>query len=332
MGTVMLTMILTLNGWAERWLATMGAFVWQSTLLVVIATLAAWLLKRSSPQVRYWLWQIVVLKLLLMPFWSFYVPLPTWAEKKSPSQSVAMIAVPTELPSQPVFRLPDRMPIDSIAVPSFWEPPTAMTWRAWLFVAWSAVVFWQLIRLLNQHVRLARLLKQGIPPDKDLAGLIAELAGQLGLRRRPVAVSVAADCPLFVCGFWQPRLVLPDRLMASLSPSERRQVIFHELAHIKRHDLFWGWPVEIARMAYFFHPLVYWAAYQFRLERELCCDQLAMASSGHPPADYAQTLVQVVAHASEPVAVIAAGVTGGEGQRPVPSPSPGHRPGERRDE
>lgn len=104
--------------------------------------------------------------------------------------------------------------------------------------------------------------------------------------------------------------------MASLSPSERRQVILHELAHVKRHDLFWGWPVEIARMLYFFHPLVYWVAYQLHLERELCCDQLTMARSGHPPADYAQTLVQVVSHASEPAAAqaaaIAAGVTGSE--------------------
>ena len=111
----------------------------------------------------------------------------------------------------------------------------------------------------------------------------------------------------------------PDsRLMTSLSPTERRQVILHELAHVKRRDLMWGWPVEIARIVYFFHPLVYWVAYRLRLERELACDQLAMARSGHPPADYAQTLVQVVSHASEPAAVqaaaIAAEVTGS--QRP----------------
>ena len=90
----------------------------------------------------------------------------------------------------------------------------------------------------------------------------------------------------------------------------------HELAHIKRRDLVWGWPVEIARIVYFFHPLVYWVAYQLRLERELACDQLAMAGSGHPPADYAQTLVQVVSHASEPTVkprpVVAVGLTNNE--------------------
>ncbi len=129
-------------------------------------------------------------------------------------------------------------------------------------------------------------------------------------------MSVDGDCPLFVCRLWRTRLVLPSRLLASLGAAERRQVILHELAHVKRHDLLWGWPIEIARIAYFFHPFVYWAAYQLRLERELACDQLAMARSGHTAADYAQTLVQVVSHASQPpavqVAAISAGLTGSE--------------------
>ena len=102
---------------------------------------------------------------------------------------------------------------------SFWEPLAAVTWQAWLLLIWFAVVLWQLVRLVGQRLRLARLLRQGTAADQDLAGLVAELAGQLGLRRVPAAVSVAADCPLFVCGLWRPRLVLPSRLMASLDRS-----------------------------------------------------------------------------------------------------------------
>ena len=49
----MLTTILTLNGWASAWLAAMGTLLWQSTLLVVLAAVVAWLLRRSSPVVRY---------------------------------------------------------------------------------------------------------------------------------------------------------------------------------------------------------------------------------------------------------------------------------------
>jgi beta-lactamase regulating signal transducer with metallopeptidase domain len=83
----------------------------------------------------------------------------------------------------------------------------------------------------------------------------------------------------------------------------------HELAHLKRRDLLWGWTTEIAQLVYFFHPLVWWVGYRLRLERELAGDQLAMAHSGHPPADYAQTLVQVVSHASQQAGVQAAAMT-----------------------
>ena len=301
----MLTTILTINGWAERWAAAMGAFLWQSTLLVALAACAAWLLRRSSPVLRFWLWQIVALKLLLMPFWACYVAVPAWAESKPLERPAASRTAAGAVDD--VDRLTPRFATggadghggQSAPRPaSFWEPLMTLTWQAGLLLLWLAIVLGQLARVASQRWRLGRLLRQSVPADADIAGLVAELAGQLGLHHVPAAVSVAGDCPLFVCGLWLPRLVLPARLMAALDGSARRQVIFHELAHVGRHDLLWGWPVEIARIVYFFHPLVYWVAYQLRLERELCCDQAAMAHSGHPPADYAETLVQVVSERS----------------------------------
>ncbi len=319
----MLPMIPAMNDWAEGWLRMTWAVVWQLALLVAVATLVAWLLRRSSPVVRYWLWQIVAIKLLLMPFWTFAIPLPSWAESKpperlasfQPQEKLGGDALKPLLPSP----LPSGITPDAAGTPHtapFWEPLAVIGWQAWLLLTWCVVVLWQVVRLLGQRLRLAKLLKRGVPTSGELAGLVAELAGQINLRRVPAAVSVDGDCPLFVCGLWRTRLVLPSRLMDSLGTAERRQVILHELAHVKRHDLVWGWPVEIARIVYFFHPLVYWVAYQLRLERELACDQLAMARSGHTPADYAQTLVQVVSHGSQPpqmqVAAISAGLTGSQ--------------------
>jgi beta-lactamase regulating signal transducer with metallopeptidase domain len=311
------TLIPTLNTWAERWLDAMGAVLWQSTLLVALAALIGWCLRRSSPVVRYWLWQIVAIKLLLMPFWACYVPLPSWARGTPVSAPVVLRSA--EMPSDNSNVARDEGPLSrrerarvragdetqNLLAESF----AAITWQAWLLLAWFAVVVWQFVRLISQRLRLASLLRQAVPLSGELAELVAESARQMGLRRVPAAVSVEGECPLFVCGLWRSQLVLPSRLLASLSGAEQRQVILHELAHIKRHDLIWGWPVEIARIVYFFHPLVYWVAYQLRLERELACDQLAMARSGHPPADYAQTLVQVVSHASVPAPVQAAAIS-----------------------
>jgi len=318
----MLTILQTLNGWAEGWLKVMGAFLWQSALLVAVAGLVAWWLRRASPVVRYWLWQIVAIKLLLMPFWSLAVPLPAWARRTPPSQTITPPeSPPTDLadgPRRPLLPrplpAPQREGADaSPQGPSPGEFWAAISWQAWLLSAWLAVVVWQIIRVLRQRAWLARLLWQAVAAEGELAQLVVELAACVGLRRPPAAVCVGGDCPLFVCGLWRPRLVMPSALMSTLGPAERRQVILHELAHVKRRDLLWGWTAEIAQIVYFFHPLVWWAGYRLRLERELACDQLAMARSGHPPADYAQTLVQVVSHASRPAGVRAAAISSGTG-------------------
>ena len=91
--------------------------------------------------------------------------------------------------------------------------------------------------------------------------------------------------------------------MADLPPDHWREVLLHELAHLKRRDLWWGWLPALARIVYFFHPVAHWVCFRVRLERELACDQLAVALSGRSAADYAEVLVQVASHASLPAAL-----------------------------
>src|SRR4029450_1530596 len=72
----MSSLIELLNGWSEAWLGLVWAVVWQSTLVAGVGGLIAFLLRRWSPAFCYWVWQIVAIKLLIMPFWIVGVPLP----------------------------------------------------------------------------------------------------------------------------------------------------------------------------------------------------------------------------------------------------------------
>jgi hypothetical protein len=69
-------LIQVMDRWSDEWLRLTWAVVWQSTLLVVLAALVTFLLRRSAPAARVWVWQIVAIKLLLMPFWTHAVILP----------------------------------------------------------------------------------------------------------------------------------------------------------------------------------------------------------------------------------------------------------------
>jgi len=322
-----------LNALASAWTGLVGAVVWQSTLLAGLVALAARLARRSSPALRYWLWQVVAIKLLLMPCWTVWVPWPFLSAGREP-EPVAQVPggdrpLPAGTNSPPVSG-----PEPAGAVPPVEgapEPPLAwvsrVTWQGWLLVGWFTVVLWQLGRLLRQRVQLGRLLRAADPATGPrLQALVREAAERLGLRRVPSVVLVEACSSPFVCGVRHPWLVLPRSLLTTLQAAQLRQVLLHELAHLRRRDLLWGWVPEIARMLYFFHPVAHWVGYQIRLERELACDQLAMSLGGHDAAEYAETLLQVVSHTSQPPVLQAAaaasvGLAGDVAPNPASTPS-----------
>jgi predicted nucleic acid-binding Zn-ribbon protein len=73
-------------------------------------------------------------------------------------------------------------------------------------------------------------------------------------------------------------------------------VLLHEAIHVARFD----WPVRtiarIARAAYWFNPLIWWAVRRLDLEQELACDEEVLAL-GTGASDYACHLLGVARHA-----------------------------------
>jgi beta-lactamase regulating signal transducer with metallopeptidase domain len=312
-----------LNRVAAVWSERMWAVTWQSAILAVaVAIMVGLFLGRAPPSIRYWVWQILALKLLLMPFWTFALPLPHLTYTTHVNLNVDTGKNPTAERVTPVDpRIGTNSPPDVAEVAANTRHPAIaprlprVTWQSWLLAAWSGVVLAQIGRLFWQRDRLQRLLGESTPGDAALAGLIAELAAQIDLRKAPRVVLTGSDCSPFVCGLRDAVLVMPAGLAPSLSPTELRHVLLHELAHLRRRDLVWGWISELARVVYFFHPVVQWITYRARLERELACDQLAMSHSGQNAQEYASTLVRVVSHASEPtVFKTAAGSAGFDGE------------------
>jgi beta-lactamase regulating signal transducer with metallopeptidase domain len=300
------------NAAAEIWGDRMWAVLWQSTVIAaVVGVMSVLFLRRSSPAVRYWLWQIVAIKLLVMPFWTYAIPL-LQVDAAAPDLGEVGLSGPGELADlePPIQSVRPPASVPSVAIvtksadphdlPQATSPIIPITWLGWLLALWVTVIAAQWVRILRQHRRLSRLLRHATPATESLAALMRDAANRLGLKRPPQTVLTDVDCSPFVCGIRQAVLVLPRALTASLSESELSVVLLHELAHLRRHDLVWGWIGELARVVYFFHPVVHWVAYRLRLERELACDKIAMSFSGQDAGHYAATLVRVVSHSSEP--------------------------------
>ncbi len=314
-----------LNRLAIAWVGVAWAVVWQSTLLVGVFALVALGMRRSSPSLRYWFWQIAAIKLLVMPLWSVSILLPATPPRRT-SASVDSWPV-ARSGGQIGLRSEDRrlardqdVAADGLPHERQASGPwiARVEWQTWLFLGWGFAVVNQTVAIGYQLCRLKRLLRQTAPgDDPDLLALVDELSGRIGLQRRPSVMIIDDEGSPFVCGLWHPSLVLPRGLTRSLDPELLRSVLLHELAHIRRRDLLWDWIPATARLLYFFHPAAHFIVARARLERELACDQTAMVLTGQGAAGYASTLVEIVSRSSRPPALRAAlGAAGFEGAAP----------------
>src|SRR5262249_43921346 len=300
----------TFNDWSASVTALAVAILWQSALLAGLVAGVCGLMKRAAPALRYWCWQIVALKLLLMPWWIVALPLPGLLGAGAPAVTPPAARTTENRESRSGATM-DRLVappageagLVASETPGRFDFLGQLTWRSWLLLALLGGIAWQVGRLLVQRGRLRRLLRRAAAAEPRLLAMMEQAAAQLGLSRRPALVLTDGVGAPFVCGLLRPVLVLPRGLMAELDPDRWRAVMLHELAHLKRRGPWWGWLPALARIVYFFHPVAHWVGFRIRLERELACDQLAMTLSGRGAADYAEVLVQVVSHASLPAAL-----------------------------
>ena len=67
-------------------------------------------------------------------------------------------------------------------------------------------------------------------------------------------------------------ILLPTSWLTELPPDMLESIIAHELAHIRRGDLWVNLLQRVIEVLLFYHPAVWWLSQRIRVERELCCD------------------------------------------------------------
>jgi uncharacterized protein (TIGR03435 family) len=83
-----------------------------------------------------------------------------------------------------------------------------------------------------------------------------------------------------VVGWLRPVILMPIGALAGLPAEHIEALLAHELAHIRRHDYLVNILQSAAEALLFYHPAVWWISNYLRSERELCCDDVAVAISG----------------------------------------------------
>ena len=77
-------------------------------------------------------------------------------------------------------------------------------------------------------------------------------------------------------------ILLPPATLLGVPPEQLQALLAHELAHVRRHDYLVNVLQMLAETLLFHHPAVWWASRRIRIERELCCDDIAVEACGDP--------------------------------------------------
>jgi len=299
--------ITSLNRIAEGFLTSYAWPVfWQTALLVVIITVASWtFFRKASPQFRYLLWLLVLVRLALPP--AAYLPtgIGNWGRAlldllPSPVRQEQVVGKAESASPVPMFfQFPDAAISEYQLAPKDFAaasaPPAAVSLskHALLLLAWAAGIAGLLSFLLIRLIRFQWLLRGAALPDEALSRSVAEYARRLGMRRDVKVRVTDAPCGPIVCGFLRPVIVLPRRILLELSQEELAPVLIHELAHVKRGDWLVNWLQMFAGIVCFFHPFLWYANRQIRQEREKACDDLVLLTLGLNRKGYVNSLMRV---------------------------------------
>jgi len=88
-------------------------------------------------------------------------------------------------------------------------------------------------------------------------------------------------------------ILLPQNLGPGLDPGALRAVLLHELAHIKRGDLWINLAQTILQILYFYNPLLWLANAVIRRVREQAVDETVLVAMAEKAPQYPETLLNV---------------------------------------
>ncbi len=113
-------------------------------------------------------------------------------------------------------------------------------------LVWLAGALILAVYVCANNFNLLRIVKRERPlTDQKILDLLEDCKAEMGIRiiLGVVATDKVKSPALF--GFIRPRLLLPKGMLETLSREELRYVFLHELAHLKRHDIYIGWLMSL---------------------------------------------------------------------------------------
>jgi beta-lactamase regulating signal transducer with metallopeptidase domain len=180
-------------------------------------------------------------------------------------------------------------PNGATALPVVHRAP--LPWTFWIALVWFVGGAMVLGHLLLGYLSLWLLQRRCARiSDGECHEQLNRLREILNVRRNVKLLSTPGRAMPMTWGLWRATLLLP-RDAANWTSEQRKDVLLHELAHVRRFDCATQLLVQITCALYWFNPLVWIARNRVQVERERACDDIVLNTGAMAP-NYARHLLQ----------------------------------------
>jgi len=243
--------------------------------------------KLLSPQLKYALWFLVVLRLCIPVTFESGLHVFTLPVERAPVTAVA----PANVDTAP---LPDAVQdgsavldggavapapqVDDTQSPITEQPVQRLNWQQWLLIVWAAGFLLVLGASVTLMLQLrSRLMRLGCEPGEKTLALYEQIKQQMKIRGKvPLLLMPDITSPALTVEPF-PRLLLPDRLIFAANAESMAFAMAHELMHYKRRDYLVCLLLLLLRAVYWFNPVTWGLLHLMRLDMETACDSMVVA-------------------------------------------------------
>lgn len=254
--------------------------LWQSAVLFALALLLM-RMRSLGAELRSWLLLAAFVLAVVSPLASFLpgtaAPAPTHAANAGHAE---LLPAPGEGASLNEQSFEAGLCEETI----YLELPKS--WTTVLMLAWMLGILAQLVRLFDGWNQ-ARRLRLAARPAPALEATLADV-----LPRGTRIATTAVDGPMVV-GLLRPRILVPRALVDTLEPHALRDIVQHEIAHVRRGDLWLAAVLRMALAVFWWSPFLRLIHGRLELAREMACDARA-AHGCDARVDYASSLLASV--------------------------------------
>lgn len=255
----------------------------QIAAIFAIVWAVCFLLRRRSAHLRYLLWLLVIAKCIFPSV--VKVSLAVLPEKEAVVVAAAEVIEqePPTATASVAFEFENAVYNDGVFAPaSFVDRLRDISLMSWGGIVWCGGVVLFFAVVCFKACRLNRKLVAMRKP--------ANISEDM-----PVKVwQIDGIAQPFVWGLGKGSVYLPADFENCGSVEDRRGILMHEFAHVRRFDAGVNVLQIIAQGLFWFHPLVWIANKMIRQEREKCCDEATIAGLKTVPRDYGKAIIDTL--------------------------------------